>query len=82
MGGRREREQIKQEMDADTFRRGFYARLEAAKLTGDKLVQEHRNKVAEALLSAGINLIPSDHLRDHEFVVSRGVYEAAKKIAL
>jgi hypothetical protein len=37
-------------------------------------------RCAETLLTAGITLIPCDHLLDHQFAVSRGVYEAAKKI--
>ena len=48
--------------------------------TGEKLIEEHRMKCAETLLTAGITLIPCDHLLDHQFAVSRGVYEAAKKI--
>lgn len=40
-----------------------------------------KNRVADTLLSCGITLIPSDHLLDHQFVVSRGVYEAAKKLS-
>lgn len=48
--------------------------------TGEKLIEEHRMRCAETLLTAGITLIPCDHLLDHQFAVSRGVYEAAKKI--
>jgi len=48
--------------------------------TGEKLIEEHRMKCAETLLTAGITLIPCDYLLDHQFAVSRGVYEAAKKI--
>lgn len=72
---------VERELQADTFRRSFMARLEVAQLSGEKLVEEYRDKIASAMISAGITLIPSDHLRDHEYVVSRGVYEAAKKLS-
>jgi len=65
---------------ADTLERAFKASLEVSALTGQKLIKEHRIKVAETLLKAGITLIPNDQLLDHMFVVSRGVYDAAKKI--
>lgn len=68
------------DMHADILSRAFRARLEAAKLTGDKLVQDYREKTAHCLLSAGLNLIPSEHLNDNQFVVSLGVYEAAKRL--
>lgn len=71
---------IKRDVEADTLNRGFLARLEAASIKGERLVGDYRSKVAETLLQAGITLIPSDHLLDHQFVVSRGVYEAAKKL--
>lgn len=64
----------------DTLSRSIKARLDLMHMTGEKLVEEHRMRAAEALMSAGITLIPSDHLLDHQFCVSRGVYEAAKKI--
>lgn len=72
---------IGRQMDEDTFRRAFMARLKAAQVTGEKLVEEHRFKTAEVLLSAGLTLIPSEHLQDHQFVVSQGIYDAAMKIA-
>lgn len=56
------------------------AQLDLMGKTGEKLIEEHRMKCAETLLTAGITLIPCDHLLDHQFAVSRGVYEAAKKI--
>ncbi len=60
--------------------RAFLARLQAMGNSAKQLTEEYRFNCAKTLLSAGITLIPSDHLRDHEFVVSRGVYEAAKKL--
>ncbi len=63
--------------EARELSNAFRARLEAASLTGKRLVEEHRHNCAKALLTAGITLIPSDNLEDHQFVVSRGVYNAA-----
>lgn len=74
------RDEINTEMQREDFGRHFRARLDIAMMQGDKLVKQYRENVATALINAGITLIPSDHLRDHEYVVSRGVYEAAKKI--
>ena len=65
----------------DTLFRALRAQMDLMGKTGEKLVEEHRMRCAETLLTAGITLIPSDHLLDHQFVVSRGVYEAAKKIS-
>lgn len=67
-------------MHDDTLVRGLKARCDIMRITGEKLVEEHRMRAAEALLAAGITLIPSEHLLDHQFVVSQGVYDAAKKI--
>ena len=64
----------------DTLSRGLMAKLDVMRLTGEKLVEEHRIRAAQALLSAGITLIPSTHLLDHQFVVSPGVYAAAKQL--
>jgi hypothetical protein len=50
-------------------------------MSGQELVERYREDTARTLLSAGITLIPSEHLTDNQFVVSRGVYEAARKIA-
>jgi hypothetical protein len=50
-------------------------------MMGKKFAGEYRDKVASSLLQASLTLIPSDHLLDHQFVVSRKVYEAAKRIA-
>lgn len=68
-----------QDRAARELRSAFAARLEVAELHSEKLVEEFRFSCAKALLSAGITLIPSENLEDHQFVVSRGVYEAAKK---
>ena len=59
---------------------GLRARLEIMEMMGAKLVEEYREKTASTLLQAALTLIPSDHLQDHQFVVSRGVYEAARRI--
>ena len=73
-------DQIDKAITDDTLRRSMFARLQVMQMTGDKLVEEYRSKTAETLLSAGLTLIPSDHLQDHQFVVSRGIYEAARNI--
>ena len=59
----------------------FRAQIDAMELHGKRLVEEYRNDCAKSLLRAGITLIPSDFLQDHQFVVSRGVYEAARQMA-
>lgn len=71
---------IDREIGAEMLGRELRARLEVSRLHADRLVEEYRNKVAETLLSCGIHLIPSDHLLDHQYVVSRGVYDAAKAL--
>ena len=71
---------IERDLNADTLHRAFMASLEVMTMKGKKLMEEYRSDVAHSLLSAGIALIPSDHLLDHQFVVSRGVYEAAKQL--
>lgn len=65
---------------ANEIGNGLRARLEIMQMMGKKLADEYREKVASTLLEASLTLIPSDHLQDHQFVVSRGVYEAAKRI--
>lgn len=64
----------------DTLIRGMKAQLDLMTKTGAKLAEEYREKCAYNLMAAGVALIPSDHLQDHQFIVSRGVYEAAKRI--
>lgn len=68
------------EQHANDIGRRISAQMQAATLSGEKLVKEYRENIAQALISVGITLIPSDYLRDHEYVVSRGVYEAAKNL--
>jgi len=70
-----ERELKRRDLEA-----GIRAQLEIMRMTGDRLVEEFRTRCAETLLKSGTQLIPSDYLQDHQFVVSRGVYEAAKKV--
>ena len=74
------RDFISEAIDADSLDRAFHGRLDAMRLTGEKLVKEHQHQCAMTLLQGGLTLIPSDHLLDHQFVVSRAVYEAAKRI--
>ncbi len=68
------------EIDRDTLSRAFFARLSTAEKSAEEFVREYRHNTAEVLMSIGICLIPSEHLRDDQFVVSQGVYDAAKKI--
>ena len=75
-----QRSELREEEWRRVYENTFRARLLAAEKTGEKLRKEFQENCAEALLRAGLRLIPSDHLRDHEFVVSNGVYEAAKRI--
>jgi|GEM_PF-5114603 len=70
---------VQRAIEEDTLARALRAQLDLMGKTGEKLVQEHRERVAEALLTAGITLIPCEHLLDHQFAVSPGVYEAAKR---
>lgn len=70
---------FRRELEADTLNRAFRARLDAMRESAGNLLERHRHDAAMALLSAGICLIPSDHLQDHQFVVSRGVYDVARK---
>lgn len=55
----------------------FRAHLELAGMNAKALVQRYQRTVANALISAGVCIIPSDVLEDHQFMVSRGVYDAA-----
>ena len=71
---------IEKTLRDDTLFRSLKAQLDIMGKTGEKLIEEHRSRCAETLMTAGITLIPCDHLLDHQFVVSRGVYDAAKKI--
>ncbi len=68
-------------INEDTLRRAMWARLDAALQSGKVIIEEHRTRMAEALLMHGICLIPSPHLQDHQFVVSQGVYDAAVELA-
>ena len=72
---------IAKSIGADNMGRYLREQLLLAQAKGEKLVEDYREQVARTFLSAGIQLIPSDYLADHQYVVSRGVYEAAKKLA-
>lgn len=69
-----------QDRNFNELGRGLRAQLEIMGMTGKKLAEEYRQQVASTLLTASLTLIPSDHLQDHQFVVSRGVYESAKRM--
>mgnify|MGYP001558054521 CR=1 FL=1 len=75
---------LDRDIEENTLRRAIKANLDCLRvsgMTGKRLVEEHQMRVAETLLGAGITLIPSENLLDHQFCVSRGVYEAAKRIS-
>lgn len=74
-----EQRRVEKHCEVDTLRRGLMAQLDLAGKTGEKLVEEYRERMAETLMLAGVTLIPCDHLLDHQYAVSRGVYEAAKR---
>ena len=74
---------IKQEnyKPSDAFRH-IMARWEA-ETEADRIAENHLKEMeqkANLLLKASITLIPSDFLQDNEFVVSRNIYEAAKRV--
>ena len=71
---------VERQLESELFDRAFRARLGLIQMSGPKLLNEYRQRLAECLCSVGLTVIPSDHLRDHEFVVSREVYEAAKRM--
>lgn len=71
---------INEERETELLQRGLRAQLELAMKSGDALVKEHRERMAYSLMSAGVHLMPSDHLADTQIVVSRGVYDAAKRL--
>ena len=82
MPSRNVKDYLGKTVNDDTLIRSLRAQMELMGKTGEKLVEEHRMRCAETLLTAGLTLIPCDHLLDHQFAVSRGVYEAAKKIGV
>lgn len=41
--------------------------------------EDHLHNFAKALLENGLNLIPCEYLADNQIVVSRAVFDAAKK---
>lgn len=45
-----------------------------------RMTTEYRERTAQELLRAGIHLIPCDWLQDHQFVVSRGIYDAVQQL--
>lgn len=48
----------------------------------DKMRSDDMEYRARLLILAGCTIIPSDHLRDNEFVVSREMFEAARRVSL
>lgn len=71
---------INKTVEEDTLSRALRAQMQLLSLTGEKLIKEHQMRVAETLLSCGITMIPCEHLLDHQFAVSPGVYRAAKEL--
>ena len=54
--------------------------LEAALAELATIKQRHLDALAASFGGHGIKLIPSDELKDNEYIVSRGVYEAARRL--
>lgn len=46
----------------------------------DEMKQRHLEQTATGLLLGGMHLIPSEFLKDNQMVVSKALYEAAKKV--
>jgi hypothetical protein len=69
--------------DCETAKRHLTARLQASMEEHRlrKLREDELQRRASVLLDAGTTLIPCEYLMDNEFIVSRNVYEAAKRIA-
>jgi len=66
----------------DTLESAFRARLEASRkvLEITALQERQAENTARRLLSAGVSLIPSEVLADNQFMVSRAVFEAARRL--
>jgi hypothetical protein len=69
------------DFDRADLHNALRAQIKRMGVAGEELVDEHREQMALALLTSGINLIPSEYLFDNQFIVSVGVYEAAKRLA-
>jgi hypothetical protein len=47
----------------------------------DKITRAYQAKVAQALVNiTGIELIPNEHLQDHQYMVSQGLYDSVQKL--
>lgn len=75
-----EKNYFESDIDADRLRRAFLARIQAAAANLEELAEEYRIDTVKTMMAVGISLIPSDHLLDNQFVVSRKMYEAAKRL--
>jgi hypothetical protein len=62
------------------FQAAVFARWEASQLDPEVMRREFQKRVARSLMAQGVTLIPSEHLEDHQYVVSVGVYKAAKRL--
>lgn len=59
----------------------YRVRREIARMKLQEQRDQHRQEMALTLLKIGVVLIPSESLDDHEIVVSRAVYDAAKELS-
>jgi hypothetical protein len=66
-------------LDTSTLEKALMEQFRLTQMDLEEVHKRHRRNVAKHLMASGITLIPSDRLQDHEYVVSRGVYDAAKK---
>jgi hypothetical protein len=57
----------------------YYDQIKSCMDMGRRLHADYLRNTALTLLTGGIHLIPSDDLKDNQFIVSRGIYEAAKR---
>ena len=57
------------------------SRLEDVRLQMEQQKRESSERIAATPNLAGIQLIPSDDLKDNQYIVSRAVYDAAMRLA-
>lgn len=68
--------------DPNDAHRHLHARMaaEERKFINQMFIEEKQQDLAKIFIQQGFTLLPSEHLRDNEVVVSQAVYDAAKHI--